>query len=412
MVFSLFFCRQRLTGFGMNRGNECAMHAKPDAIGLVAHPLWRDQLDLLLQSTGEGIYGVDLDGRCVFINRAGANILGYRAEQVLGHNMHDLMHHTRPDGSHYPATDCPIFRAFQQGHACRLDNDVLWRADGTSFPAEYSSYPIFDNGRIAGAVVTFVDISERKRAEVLLHEAHEALERRVAERTHELREANERLRLLSAHLESVREEERTRIAREIHDELGSVLVALKLDIGWLSGRLADQPGLLAKTQSMAKIVDNAVTDVGRIITDLRPSILDHQGLWAALEWCSSEFLEATGLRGRLELKIADNAPAPDASTATAAYRIFQEILNNVARHANATAVQMQVRADAGGLNLKVRDNGRGITFEQLRNPRSHGVVGMSERARHFGGRLEIGPAHGGGTHVRVWLPLRSCGAIT
>lgn len=385
---------------------------------VAAHPSWRDQLELLLASTGEGIYGVDLEGRCVFINRAGAEMLGYRPGQVLGCNMHDLMHHTRIDGSHYPSEQCPIYQAFRQGQPCRLDGDVLWRADGTSFYAEYSSYPIFDRDCITGAVVTFVDISERKRAEELLRHAHEQLERRVAERTGELTEAlaevartNERLRRLSAHLQSVREDERSRIAREIHDELGSVLVALKLDVGWLKTRLDDKPELMAKTGTMANLLDSAVTEVGRIITDLRPSILDHQGLWAAMEWHAQEFLQATGLRGRLEMHVLPDAPAPAGALATGTYRIFQEILNNVARHANATAVEMKVSADAEALTIKVRDNGRGVTLTQLRHTRSHGVLGMSERARSFGGKVEIGPAHDGGTRVRVWLPLTNDGEV-
>jgi PAS domain S-box-containing protein len=379
---------------------------------VAAQRAWRDQLELLLASTGEGVYGVDLDGNCVFINRAGAELLGWRPEQVLGRNMHDLMHHTRADGSHYPAGDCPIYQAFRKGEPCRLDCDVLWRADGNSFHAEYSSYPIRDRGRITGAVVTFVDISERKHAEEQLQRAHAELERRVTERTRELSEAlaevarsNELLRRLSAHLQGVREDERKRIAREIHDELGSVLVALKLDVGWLKARVAAQPELVAKSVSMAGLIDSAVTEVGRIITDLRPSILDHQGLWAAMEWHAQEFLQATGLRGRLKLDIAPEAPVPDGDLATAAYRIFQEVLNNVARHANATSVDMQVQADAASLRIKVRDNGHGITLEQLRHTGAHGVLGMSERARHFGGRFAIGPSASGGTRVRVWLPL-------
>lgn len=379
---------------------------------VAAHPLWRHQLELLLASTGEGIYGVDLDGRCVFINRAGADMLGYRPEQVLGLNMHDLMHHTRADGSHYPAGECPIYQAFRKGEPCRLDCDVLWRADGSSFHAEYSSYPIRDRDQITGAVVTFVDVSERKRAEELLHRAHNELEQRVAGRTRELSDAlaevarsNERLRRLSAHLQTVREDERKRIAREIHDELGSVLVALKLDVGWMKTRLAAQPELVAKAASMAGLIDSAVTEVGRIITDLRPSILDHQGLWAAMEWQAQEFLQATGLRGRFDMDIAPEAPVPEGELATAAYRIFQEVLSNVARHANATAVDMRVEADAAALRIKVRDNGHGITLEQLRHTGSHGVLGMSERARHFGGRFAIGPAASGGTRVRVRLPF-------
>jgi len=388
------------------------MSARIEVPAVATDQAWRNQLELLLASTGEGIYGVDLEGRCMFINRAGAEMLGYRPEEVIGRNMHDLMHHTRADGSHYPAEECPIFQAFRRGQPCRLDGDVLWRADGTSFHAEYSSYPIRDQDRITGAVVIFVDISERKHAEELLRRAHDELEQRVAERTRELTSAleeiarsNERLRRLSAHLQTVREEERMRIARELHDEFGSVLVALKLDAGWLKSRLTSQPQLAAKTDAMARLIERAVSEIGRIITDLRPSILDHQGLWAALEWYGQEFLEATGLRGRLDMNIPPETPSPNGALATAAYRIFQEILNNIARHANATAVEMQVTTDVAKLVIKVRDNGRGITLEQLRHPGSHGVLGMSERARYFGGRLAIGPAATGGTHVRVWLPL-------
>lgn len=386
-----------------------AESAIPD---IAAHPLWRNQLELLLASTGEGVYGVDMDGRCVFINRAGAETLGYSPAQLLGRNMHEVMHHTRPDGAHYPAECCPIFNAFREGRPCRIDDDLLWRADGTSFCAEYSSYPIVDQGVITGAVVTFVDVSERKRAQDMLKRAHDELELRVAERTQELTEtlaelarSHDRLRQLSVHLQTVRDEERTRIAREIHDELGSVLVALKMDVGWLQRKLDDRQDLRTKTESMSKLIDTAVVEVQRIITDLRPSILDHQGLWAAMEWHAQEFLQATGLRGKLEFDVAPDAPTPDPALATAAYRIFQEILNNVSRHANATAVQMRVTADNKALVIKARDNGCGITLEQLRHPKSHGVLGISERARHFGGKIEIGPAHDGGTRVRVWLPL-------
>jgi len=386
--------------------------AKLPIAQIAAHPRWRDQLELLLDCTDEGIYGVDLDGHCIFINRAGAEMLGHRAAALLGRNMHEAMHHSHPDGSHYPVADCPIYNAFRQGRPCRLEDDVLWRADRSSFCAEYSSYPILDQGEITGAVVTFVDITERKRAQELLQRARDELELRVTERTQELTAAvgelarsHARLRELSTHLQSVREEERTRIAREVHDELGSVLAALKMDVGWLQNRIGHEAPLKQKAIAMGKLIDSAIVEVGRIITDLRPSILDHQGLWAALEWHAQEFLQATGLRGRLELDVDPQVPTPRDTLATATYRIFQEILNNVARHASATAVHMQVSADAQALTIKVRDNGRGVTLEQLRRAKSHGVLGMSERARHFGGKLEIGPIRAGGTRVRVWLPF-------
>src|SRR4051812_6748815 len=139
------------------------MAAECPITDFAAHPAWQDQLALLLDSTGEGIYGIDVEGSCVFINRAGAELLGYRPAQLLGRNMHEVIHHSHGDGNHYPVHDCPIYRAFRQGRPCRIDSEVLWRADGASFYAEYSSYPILNQGQITGAVVTFLDISQRKQ---------------------------------------------------------------------------------------------------------------------------------------------------------------------------------------------------------------------------------------------------------
>ncbi|MEW5861226.1 MAG: PAS domain S-box protein [Cyanobacteriota bacterium] len=123
------------------------------------------RIQLLLESTGEGIYGIDLQGRCTFINKAAAQMLGYQPEEVMGKDMHALIHHSHTDGSSYPSSECPIFRSFQKGQSCRIDNEVLWRRDGSAFAVEYSSYPILDGEVIKGAVVTFVDITERKQAQ-------------------------------------------------------------------------------------------------------------------------------------------------------------------------------------------------------------------------------------------------------
>ena len=125
----------------------------------------RRERTALLESTDHGIYGIDLQGRCTFVNRAGAALLGYEVEELLGRNMHQLIHHTRPDGTPYPEDRCPIFRAFRQGRGTRLYDEVLWRRDGTPLPVEYTSAPILEDGRRTGGVVTFTDISERKQAE-------------------------------------------------------------------------------------------------------------------------------------------------------------------------------------------------------------------------------------------------------
>ena len=383
---------------------------------LGAATAWTQRLQLLLESTGEGIFGVDTDGRCTFINRAGAQMLGWRTDQVLGRNMHDLIHHTHADGRHYPEAECPIFNAFRQGLPCRIDREVLWRGDGSWFSAEYSSYPILDaasgTSAVQGAVVTFVDITERRQAEQLLHAARAELEQRVGERTAELSAALGQLRDLSAYLETVREEERTRIARDIHDELGSLLVALKMDVEWIGKRVTDRPPLVDKCAGMGRLIATAVDNVGRIITDLRPSILDHQGVWAALEWLALEFVETTELAHDLKVHVAADVQAPAGVQgerwAIAVFRIFQEMLSNVARHAQARAVSIQLYVDSPPgpvLHITVRDDGVGAEPAALNHPQSYGVMGMRERAGHFGGTLQIESVPGSGTWVRLTMPL-------
>jgi PAS domain S-box-containing protein len=352
--------------------------------------------DLLLESTGEGIFGIDLEGRCTFINRAGARALGYEQREVLGRNMHELTHHSHADGRHYPDGECPIFNAFRQGRPCRIDSEVFWRRDRTAFPVEYSSYPIVDGVEVRGAVVTFVDITERLRG-------------------HELSAALTRQRELGAYSEQVREEERTRIAREVHDELGSLLVALKMDVDWLDKRLSEQAArdagaahamrerMRAKCGNMSRLIENAVGNVGRIITDLRPSILDHQGLWAALEWQAHEFAGAA----ELDLDWDCGGPLPElpGPAAVAVFRIFQEMLSNVGRHAQARRVTVHASVSQDRLSLAVADDGRGAPAEAFEAPDAYGIMGMRERARHLGGQLAIASAPGRGATFTLSLPV-------
>jgi len=381
---------------------------------------WRDPLGLMLASTGEGVFGVDLDGLCVFINPAGARMIGLQPEQVLGQNMHVLTHHAHADGTHYPLDDCPIYNAFRRGEPCRIDSEVFWRADGNSFPVEYSSYPVFDQGQVRGAVVTFVDITERKRAEHALHQAKNELELRVAERTQALETALQQLRELAAWSEAVREEERTRIAREVHDELGSLLVALKMDVGWLDKRLSEQeqraaveaPGqrdnmrgkMREKCQNMSRLIENAVVNVGRIITDLRPSILDHQGLWGALEWQAQEFVQSAEQQLKWCMEVNEQRELPE-PMAMAVFRIFQEMLSNVGRHARARTVDVDIVEREGWLHLSVEDDGCGALPQVFESPQAYGIMGMRERARHFGGVIDIDSQPGRGTRMRLSMPL-------
>jgi PAS domain S-box-containing protein len=392
----------------------------PSALAASPAPLppgqWYDRLGLLLESTGEGIFGIDLDGHCVFINRAGAALLGHPEPQaLLGLNMHDLTHHSEANGTPYPVERCPIFNAFRQGLPCRIDSEVFWRPDGSSFPVEYTSYPIQDGAHILGAVITFVDITERKAAEQALQEAKQALEERVAQRTQALGTALQQLRELAAHSDTVREEERTRIAREIHDELGSLLVALKMDVGWMDKRLSEQAArspeaqahvrqtLRGKCQHMGRLIEQAVDNVGRIITDLRPSILDHQGLWAALEWQAQEFVQSAELSLGWHLP-GQGLPELPAADAMAVFRIFQEMLSNVGRHAQATTLDVRVQTTPRSLVLTVCDNGRGASMQAFEASDAYGIMGMRERARHLGGELRIWSQPGLGSCFQLVLP--------
>jgi PAS domain S-box-containing protein len=391
-------------------------HHVPTVTAVASDPLWQHQLSLLLESTGEGIFGVDLDGHCMFINRAGARMLGYEATEVWGRNMHELTHHSHADGSHYPDTDCPIFNAFRQGLPCRIDTEVFWRRDHSSFAVEYSSHPIMDGNVVRGAVITFVDITERKRAADALHAAKSELEQRVAERTAELSRALQQLQELSVYSEGVRENERTRIAREVHDELGSLLVALKMDVNWLDKRLGEQESreaeaaqamrerMRAKCQHMSRSIETAVNNVGRIITDLRPSILDHQGLWAALEWQAHEFVQTAELTLNWQMQVAQAPELPEPA-AMAVFRIFQEMLSNVGRHALAQHIEVVIQADAKELNLSVRDDGVGANAAAFEANTAYGVMGMRERARPFGGQIHIRSTPGQGSHFQLHMPL-------
>ena len=233
------------------------------------------------------------------------------------------------------------------------------------------------------------DVTERKRAE-------EALQR-----------SYEELRALSERLRAVREDESARIAREIHDELGQLLTALKLDVSWMERHLGSCPpeaseALSGKLQSMALMLDAAADVVQRIATELRPGMLDELGLEAAVEWYVDEFQKRTAISCRLRSNLGDGSP--DRERSTALFRILQEALTNVARHAEATEVEIRLAADDGRIVLAVADNGRGIPEEAITDSRSLGLLGMRERARALGGDVVVRRASPKGTAVEASVP--------
>jgi signal transduction histidine kinase len=219
-----------------------------------------------------------------------------------------------------------------------------------------------------------------------------------------LKESEDKLRRLAAHLISVREEERAHIAREIHDELGQVLTGIKMEVGWLAKRLKE-PQLLEKTDSMSKLIDSTVQTVRKIATGLRPEMLDDMGLVAAIGWQAKDFQKRTGIRCRV--KLPPETTKLDIDVATTAFRIFQEILTNVARHSRATRVDIDLGVTDEQVSLEVHDNGVGIAESDLHGRKSLGLLGMHERALLFGGEVSITGSPGHGTRVAVTIPTRN-----
>jgi PAS domain S-box-containing protein len=220
----------------------------------------------------------------------------------------------------------------------------------------------------------------------------------------------DQLRALSARAESVREDERTGIAREIHDELGQALTALKMDLAWVARRLAtpSEPGtveaVLAKIRSMSEMTDEVIQQVRRISAQLRPGVLDDLGLLAAIEWQAQEFEKRSTTRVVVESELG--AAQLERELSTAAFRILQEALTNVARHAGATCVHVRLEQTDTMLRLEVDDDGKGISEEAARDLRSLGLLGIRERARRLGGKAVIERIQPRGTRVRLEVPLR------
>lgn len=264
----------------------------------------------------------------------------------------------------------------------------------------------------------------KHKVERQIEQLNQDLEYRVAERTQQLDTVNrqlqneiaahrraeadlhqsrEELRALAGYLQSAREKERTRIAREIHDELGHVLTALKMDLARLSRRLEKEEELFQKSISMMELIDNAMQIVQHITSELRPGLLDHLGLAAAMEWQAREFQKRTAIE--CELSLDENQAPPSPDLATDLFRIFQETLTNAARHSRGTRINASLKATNGEYVLTVRDNGRGIAEDQIASPHSLGLIGIRERVLAWNGDIQIVGVPKQGTTVIVRVPM-------
>ncbi len=330
---------------------------------------------VFLERMNEGAAVLGRDHTVLHANRRFARLLGAGLQSVIGSSLQDLVW---PDD--HARLNALLRRAAQRN--CRGETR-LRSQKGAPVPVQLSLTPLRLKTQAICLIVS--DLSEVKRTE------------------QELRASSEQLRNLAARSRSIREEERTRIAREVHDELGQSLTEMKLDLSWLAGRLSPGNGqLLGRLRSTLQLADSTIQSVRRISTELRPAVLD-LGLAAALEWQTREFQARTGIRCRLRLPDQEEV-APDVSTAL--FRIFQEALTNIARHAGATRAEVVLKKQPDGLVLLIRDNGRGFDPASS-SSKSLGLLGMRERAAILGGGVDISSASGKGTRVTARIPLRS-----
>jgi len=218
-----------------------------------------------------------------------------------------------------------------------------------------------------------------------------------------LRKSTTSLRKLTSHLQSVREEEKAAIAREIHDELGGTLTALKFDTAWLAKKLpANDHTLHDKVSDMVRLVDASVATIRRIVTELRPTVLDDLGLWAAIEWQVNEFSKRTGIKNNLDIE--NTQYQPNQHQAISLFRVIQESLTNVVRHASATQIEVGSRYDNNVVQLWIKDNGVGLAKNFTSRPTSHGIRGMYERIESLGGTINIEGIPDKGTTIIIKLP--------
>lgn len=361
---------------------------------------------LLAEAVPNMVWMSSADGRLEYVNNRMLDYLGCDFDGLAGRKWTRFVHDDDLAGVTSQWTE-----SLASGKALEVE-ERLRRRDGIFRWHLVRALPVRDErGRIDRWVGTCVDIDDQKQAQVLLKSSRERLETAVTLRTQELVKANaalraseEKLRKLSAHLQSAREAERTAVAREIHDELGALLTAVKMDLARYLRNCHDMPQASQDLLTgVAALVDTSIQTLRRIATQLRPSILDHLGLWPALEWQLDEFQNRYGVRCHIEFNAMPSGLAKDAQTAL--FRIVQEALTNVARHAQATRVRLIVGEADGCAAIEIVDDGVGIPPEKLSDPTSCGIQGMHERAEAFGGRITLKSTRGGGTRIFIRFPL-------
>ena len=343
-------------------------------------------VDNIITSMMDSLVVVDLSGNIQSVNNALCSMLDYSEDELIGQPVKKIF------GENYPFEEERNY-LIKNKHFRNSEITYL-RKDGTKISVLFAGSVLYDTGRnIRGLVFVALNITERKLAEA------------------QLQESRGKLRNLLAYLQSVREHERTAFAREIHDELGQSLTALKMDLHWLRNKYKENVPMVSKVQSMLKLIDRTIQSVKKICIELRPGVLDDLGLTAAIEWQAREFQSRSGIT--CDLFFNPEEIILDTNRSTAIFRIFQETMTNVARHAEASRITVTLEQRKSHLIMEVRDNGKGIREEEIFHSESFGLIGMRERALYLGGEFQISSCSdgGGGTTVIVSIPLERDGRV-
>jgi two-component system sensor histidine kinase UhpB len=338
----------------------------------------------LFESMSDAAFLVaEASGKIIDVNPQAELLLDRARVEIIGQSQRELF----PSPTEPPPFLFPPGETIS-GETGNYEVEIV-RRDGTTVPTDlrFSRFELHGHNLL----LLFRNIARRRQAEK------------------QLRDSREQLRALAARLQAVREEERTRVAREIHDELGQMLTAIKMDLRWIENDLEQLDDsrlnpLLDKAVEATELTDALAKSVQRIAAELRPGILDRLGLVMALAHEAEQFEQRTGIRCRF--KAPEEELLLPVESVTAVFRIFQEAMTNVARHAKASAVEIELELQPGFLLLKIRDNGGGIKAADLLGNRSLGMLGMQERARHLGGEIDFNSDAAGGTVVTLQIPHR------
>lgn len=338
------------------------------------------ELSQIFNSAPDGMRVIDKAFNVLRANKTFLTLVGLDEKAVIGKKCYEVFWGHRCD-----TPQCPLKLVLETGERVEFDSEKS-RQDGARIPCIVTATPFHrPDGKLIGIIEDFKDISERKRTEL------------------EIIESRQRLRELTSHLRGVREEERNRIQREIHDELGQALTALNMDLYWLRKRLPpDDHEVLDKTRAMSELVGNTVNSVRRICSELRPWLLNDFGLSAAIEWLANDFSKRTAIP--CEIKSEPDDVILDEDLSIAIYRITQEALTNITRYAEAAHVRINLLKNPHLFEMSISDDGKGMDLQQQNKSHSFGLIGIQERVHDFDGEVHIDSGDYG-TTIHLAIPL-------